>query len=239
MRLALHRLILVLSAAVLAQSGPAAAAQPNDKSQYKLQLPSDSGVRRSGSTPPTPEPSPNRSAPGSNPGAGNFDDASHPKRRAGLWEVITLGAQAAGMPPAQYCIDEQTDRHGTHLDRDTGSRGACHHGSFKRNGPQWIAESSCREGKTSVISRSVATGDFLTHYRIDTVVSYEPPIGANRREDRTAISATWIGPCKPGQRPGDISITGMGNLNMIDGKVKGTRPVPALPKPTPRQPSFE
>ena len=138
---------------------------------------------------------------------------AHPKRRPGLWEVRSAGVDALGMPPTRFCVGERTDSPGSHLDRSPGARGSCSLGEFVRSGEAWVAESVCREGKSTVTSRAVATGDFETEYRIDTIVTH----AAGRREDREAVVARWLGPCEPGQRPGDLVVPGMGTLNMDDG----------------------
>ena len=147
-----------------------------------------------------------------------------PKRRAGLWEVRSVGAQASGLPPTRICVGEGTDTAQNHLDRSVGSRGSCTLGAFRRAGKAWLAESTCREGRTVVTSRSIATGDFEASYRIDTLVSYDPPLGGVRREDKDALEATWLGPCAQGQKPGDMVVPGMGTLNMLDGGFRAEPP---------------
>ncbi|HMN65048.1 MAG TPA: hypothetical protein PKB08_08640 [Burkholderiaceae bacterium] len=147
-----------------------------------------------------------------------------PKRRAGLWEVRSVGAQASGLPPTRICVGEGTDTAQNHLDRSVGSRGSCTLGAFRRAGQAWLAESTCREGRTVVTSRSIATGDFDASYRIDTLVSYDPPLGGVRREDKDALEATWLGPCAQGQKPGDMVVPGMGTLNMLDGGFRAEPP---------------
>ncbi len=149
-----------------------------------------------------------------------------PKRRAGLWEIRSVGAQASGLPPMRACIGDDTDSPGNHLDRSVGTRGSCTLGAFRQAGSAWLAESTCREGRTVVTSRSIASGDFETGYRIDTLVSYDPPLGGVRHEDREALEATRLGPCSPGQKPGDMVVPGMGTLNMGDGAFR--------PEPFPR-----
>jgi hypothetical protein len=146
--------------------------------------------------------------------------AAFPKRKAGLWEVRSVASQAAGLAPTRHCVGEQTDVESSHLDRQPGTRGACSLGAFRRAGDAWLAESVCREGRTVVTSRAVATGDFATEYRIDTHVTYDPPLGGVRREDKEAVVARWLGPCGPKQKPGDMVIPGMGTLNMVDGTFK-------------------
>lgn len=143
--------------------------------------------------------------------------AGYPKRRTGLWEVRSVGAQAAGMPSTLHCIGDRTDTESHHLDRAAGQKGACQLGPFRRFGSAWVADSVCREGRTVVTSRKIATGNFMAQYRIDTIVRYEPPLGGTRREDKDALEARYLGPCQPGQRPGDMVVPGMGTLNMNDG----------------------
>ena len=164
------------------------------------------------------------------PDSAPVDD--YPRRRAGLWEVDTVGAQAAGLPAARYCVDESTDRPAQHLDRTFGAKGACRFGAFRRAGNAWVSETVCREPRAVVTTRSVATGDFASSYRIDTLITYEPPLAGIRREERTATVARWVGPCQSGQQAGDLALPGMGSLNMKDGSVSAE---PEAPRPAPRR----
>jgi hypothetical protein len=163
-----------------------------------------------------------------------------PKRRPGLWEVRVAGADAVGMPPARFCVGDQTDTAEMHLDRAVGTRGSCVLGAFEAAGDAWVAESTCTEGRNTVTKVSVATGDFQTEYRIDTLVKQEMR-GSSRREDREAVVAKWVGPCGPEQRPGDLVIPGMGTLNMDDGSFeaepKPPAPTPARKPAAPRKPA--
>ena len=52
-------------------------------------------------------------------------ESEFPKRRAGLWEVRSVGAQASGLPPTRFCAGEGTDTAQGHLDRSVGARGSC------------------------------------------------------------------------------------------------------------------
>ena len=159
---------------------------------------------------------------------------SHPKRRAGLWEVRSANADSLGMPPTRFCVGEQTDSARAHLDRSPGQRGSCSLGEFVRSGEAWVAESVCREGKSTVTGRAVATGDFETEYRIDTVVTHAAPGAPGRREDREAVTARWLGPCETSQRPGDLVVPGMGTLNMVDGTFRAEPPARAARTPAAR-----
>jgi hypothetical protein len=156
---------------------------------------------------------------GQSPSAASVFD--YPRRAPGLWEVRSVGAQAAGLPPTQQCIGAASDTAELHLDRSAGKRGACEFGPYRRSGKGWLAESVCRHGRNRVTSRSLLTGDLSSAYRIDTVVRYEPPLGGRKHEDRDALEARRLGPCLAGQAPGDTMIPGMGTLNMVDGEFRG------------------
>ena len=71
-------------------------------------------------------------------GPAGAQDPAFPKRRAGLWEVRTVSAQASGLAPTRFCVGDQTDRADGHLDRSVGSRGACTLGAFQRAGDMVI-----------------------------------------------------------------------------------------------------
>ena len=160
-------------------------------------------------------------------------DEDHPRRKPGLWEVRGVSAEASGLPPTRFCVGRNTDSRDAHLDRSVGERGACSLGAFRRAGQAWLAESVCKESRSVVVSRAIASGDFETEYRIDTLVTYDPPLGGVRREDKDAVVARYLGPCAPDQRPGDVVVPGMGTLNMVDNTFRA-EPLPA-PQSRPRQ----
>lgn len=152
--------------------------------------------------------------------AGSSYALGYPRRRPGSWEIRSTANDNVGMPPTRFCVGDETDRPERHLDRVAGVKGSCTIGGFKRVGINWIAETVCKDNRTTVISQSVASGDFLSEYRIDTLVFYSPPLASGKREDKDSVTARYLGPCAPGQRPGDLQVPGMGTLNMTDGTLK-------------------
>jgi hypothetical protein len=154
-------------------------------------------------------------------------ELSFPKRKAGLWQVKAIGLEQAGMPPTLFCVGEATDTQAQHLDRKPGVLGSCSLGSFKQAQGGWLAESICKDSKTTVKSQAVLTGDLNVEYRIDTVVTYMPPISGTRKSDQDSLVAKFMGSCSATQKPGDLVVPGMGTLNLSDGtfraEAKATR----------------
>lgn len=140
-----------------------------------------------------------------------------PKRKPGLWQVKALGLEQAGLPSTSYCVGEATDTAAAHLDRKPGTKGSCTLGAFKAAQGGWLAESICKDSKTIVKSQAVLTGDLATEYRIDTLVTYQPPIAGTKKEDQDSLTARYLGPCTGLQKPGDLVVPGMGTLNLDDG----------------------
>ena len=148
------------------------------------------------------------------------NSTAYPRRKVGLWEIRSNASDQHGLPPAHFCVGENTDNPGIQLDRAAGTKGSCTIGAFRRVGTNWTAETVCKDSRQTVISQSVASGDFLTEYRIDTLVFYSPPLPSGKREDREAVTGRYLGACKASQRAGDLELPGMGTLNMNDGTLK-------------------
>jgi hypothetical protein len=147
-----------------------------------------------------------------------------PAIKAGLWEArFVSGGLVDGAPPSKHCMG---DRAGLDtIVRATG--GACEVKWKRVASDRYENETNCKMGPMSMTGKGTLTGDFSSQVKIETVtkVSMEsPPAGvpqsALSKEPRTMVmEMRWIGPCAPGQNPGD-SI-------MPDGKVLR---MPVLPK---------
>jgi hypothetical protein len=147
-------------------------------------------------------------------------EATFPKRKPGLWQIRGTGLEQAGMAPTFFCVGEGTDTDARHLDRKAGVLGACSLGAFKPAQGGWVAESICKDSKTTVKSQAVLTGDLSLEYRIDTLVSYLPPIAGTRKTDQDSLTAKYLGNCSVTQKPGDLVVPGMGTLNLDDGSFR-------------------
>ena len=92
---------------------------------------------------------------------------------------------------------------------------SCSKTDIRKEGDTVVSESVCKLNGSTAKTRAVFTGRFDSAYNSDIKSTYEPPI-AGMREASTVIEAKWLGPCLPGQKPGDISMPGMPNMNMKD-----------------------
>lgn len=136
--------------------------------------------------------------------AASFDP---PKRKSGLWEIKIVNAQAKGSHAIQQCIDEKTDDL-MKKELSDHRQPQCSKNEMRKEGEQIVVESVCKAQNSTVRTRAVFTGHFDSAYKADIKSSYEPPV-ANMKEVASTIEAKWLGPCKAGQKPGDIVMPGM------------------------------
>lgn len=138
-----------------------------------------------------------------------------PKRRSGLWEMTTSSlAGKGGAMSMQVCVDEKTDS----LAFEKGvsmAKQHCSRNDFRHDGDRLVVDSVCKFGDTTATTTTVFTGKFDSGYRADSKVIYDPPM-RGLKEATNVIDARWTGPCKPGQKPGDVVMPGLGTVNMHD-----------------------
>jgi len=134
-----------------------------------------------------------------------------PRRKAGLWEQkVTMAGVPAHATTMTMCSDERTDD--LVARRGPGSE-SCETQSIRRDGKAVVVEAVCREGATTIRTRGVFTGDFSTTYRGEMKSTFDPPMQGMKESTQT-IEARYLGPCKPGQKPGDVTVGGMGGMNV-------------------------
>jgi hypothetical protein len=134
-----------------------------------------------------------------------------PQRKPGLWQQ-TLSASGVGMPPQtmSMCTDEKTD---SLLESQATGSARCTQQSIRRQGNSVVVEAVCKDGATTVRTQGVFTGDFMSRYSGELRSTFDPPMHG-MKEVTQQIDARWLGPCKPGQKPGDVVLQGMGGMNL-------------------------
>ena len=135
-----------------------------------------------------------------------------PRRKSGLWEVKVSSAQARGAHTIQQCVDQKTDDLMT-SDMGGGEKMSCSKSEFRKDGDRIVHDSICKIEGSTAKTRTVISGRFDSAYKIESKSTYEPPM-AGIREATTVMDAKWLGACKAGQKPGDVSMPGMPDINM-------------------------
>jgi len=109
---------------------------------------------------------------------------------------------------SQLCVDAASEAKMSAFSSQCRGRTAIPTGNPQ---PGWFLEQrqTCefRPG-VKTTTRADVTGDFNSKY---TMVMRSPPDAA----PEMTITSTWIGPCKPGQRGGDVIMNGK-KMNVLD-----------------------
>jgi hypothetical protein len=130
-----------------------------------------------------------------------------PKRKPGLWEINNkMAGMPAGAGPIQTCIGAETDN--LIMQGTADMRAQCSKMETRRSGADFLISSVCKMGSTTATTEGKFTGNFDSAYHADMHITYDPPIHGMSKADMT-LDAKWLGPCKEGQKAGDITMPGM------------------------------
>ena len=145
-----------------------------------------------------------------------------PTPRAGLWESRLQSPGGGEAMVIKQCMDGKVDLEG--LMQATG--GLCEL-KWKRIGPDRVeTDTSCKVGPVTVTGKGLVIGDFNSKLRIETTSTTTmegmpagaPALGVSPEPQKMVVEASWLGPCQPGQKAGDVI---MPNGNVMQ--------MPALP----------
>lgn len=116
------------------------------------------------------------------------------------------------------CIDKTIGREMMQMGSSM-QKEMCSKNEMSREGNKLHMHSVCKFGETRATTKGTAVFSGDTGYRMETNSSYSPPL-MGMREAKTLIEAKWLGPCKPGQKPGDVTLgNGMTiNIRGMGGK---------------------
>ena len=134
-----------------------------------------------------------------------------PKRKPGLWEMKTSGGPI-GPQTIQQCIDAATDD----MLRSRSNEGQdCTKPVVERDGNRYRVRGSCNQEGTKSTMEGVYTMSKDTEYTGDMKMTFDPPL-SGASEMNMKMNGKWVGPCKAGMKPGDITIPGMPSLNVLE-----------------------
>ena len=143
--------------------------------------------------------------------AGGALAADTPKRKTGLWEINTQMDGMPSMGAMQQCIDQKTDdlmqQHAKKEKPDCGVM------DVKLQGNKVTMHSVCKFDGTTATTDAVFVGAFDSAYKGDMKTRFNPPLHGVS-ESKMTMEAKWVGPCKAGQKPGDMIMPNMKGMNM-------------------------
>jgi hypothetical protein len=130
-----------------------------------------------------------------------------PIRRAGYWEqtVAMTGARARTMT-THYCTDTAMEKQFSAFGQGPNAR-MCSQREMHRTATGMAFNSVCTMGGRTMTTSGVATGDFQTHFHIETTMHSTPPM-PGMGEQTVSMDGKWLGPCPPGRKPGDMVMEG-------------------------------
>ena len=139
-------------------------------------------------------------------------NADTPKRKPGLWEINSRMEGMPSMGPVQQCIDQNTDNL-MQQRAQKGEKPDCSVMDSKTSGNRVTLHSVCKMEGTTVTTDGVFEGAFDSNYKGTMKSKFNPPMHG-MAESTVTIDAKWLGPCKAGQKPGDVVLPSMGGKGM-------------------------
>ena len=145
--------------------------------------------------------------------AGAASAADMPKRKPGLWEITMQMDGMPNMGAIQQCIDQRTDNL---LQQQAGKQKPdCSVMDVKPSGNKVTIHTVCKIEGSTATTDGVFEGAFDSNYKGTMKTRFTPPL-QGMSESNTNQQARWLGPCKAGQKPGDVIVPNMGGFNVND-----------------------
>lgn len=132
--------------------------------------------------------------------------AELPARKAGLWEITITGPHSIKV---RQCSDAKSDHAmaaaGIGLPDDCAKR------DVQESGSGITIDSVCKTAGKTTTSHIVITGSLESKY---TMTMTSQAAGTSVRGPMT-LYAEWLGPCRAGQKPGDVIMPDGSKVNVL------------------------
>ena len=136
-----------------------------------------------------------------------------PARKPGLWELkMTFTGGKIPVQSIKQCIDAASDRLMNSNFGGDAMQQTCSKQDVSRSGATLTVDSICTVSGKTVTSHAVVTGSFDSRYTVEV----DSTRGPDARASHMTLVATWLSPCEPGQRPGDMVMAGGIKINVLD-----------------------
>ena len=149
--------------------------------------------------------------------AGSVDvgAAEPPVLKSGMWEVTTINAQVPPdrRPVTTMCLDESVQAQMREFGMGQ-AKDICTQNERSVEGNRMTMSATCKDGQSTMKAKSVMTFNGNTAYHMDGTATYDPPMSNMPPELKTSVDGKWVGPCKPGQQPGDITLANGQTINV-------------------------
>ena len=139
----------------------------------------------------------------------------YPKLKPGLWEMERSAEHpgAAG-DRTMMCLDDSVQKEMFEMGAGAMA-GMCSKHALTRSGNRLTGDFVCDMGGSRMHSKSTMVFDGNSAYRTEIDTTYDPPF-MGRARSKMMMTARNVGPCKPGQRPGDLVLPNGQTMNMRD-----------------------
>ena len=138
---------------------------------------------------------------------------SRPHPRLGLWRMTMINHIGPGMTvSSEVCLDQQTENAAFQAAPSVRSKRNCDEPKFGPAPGGGVAfDMVCNSQDRKVTTHAVMAGDFNSAYTMDMTTRMDPAPPGMADGMKMHTDAKWLGPCKPGQTPGQMSVK-MGSL---------------------------
>jgi hypothetical protein len=138
--------------------------------------------------------------------------ADAPMRKSGLWEIrsetSTGGQKMPGPMQMQICIDQRQDDMTADPKGGQDVRKHCSKMDMKQTGNKVVIDSVCTFDQHIATGHTVISGNLASDYRMENTTRFDPPMNGMQSMSST-MTGKWLGPCKPGQKHGSMTMSGM------------------------------
>ena len=139
--------------------------------------------------------------------------AEPPVLKSGLWEVARSSTQQPERKSVTtMCLDESVQAQMREFGMGA-TKEMCSQSDRSFAGNKMTMTATCKLGQTTMKTSSVMTFNGNTSYHMEGTATYDPPM-ATMKEMNTSVDARWVGACRPGQQPGDVTLENGQTVNI-------------------------